>query len=72
MAALLKKKWLVHSYNNQSRFVTHAKAKRLLNKFGGSYDWLDDVCHVYILPVTTTSFEQRGQRELDVFYNEKK
>jgi hypothetical protein len=60
-----KKKWLVHSYNNQSKFVTHAKARRLLAKHGGSYDWLENVCHVYLLPVTTTTFEHRGQEELN-------
>ena len=64
-----KKQWLVHSYHNPPSFVTHAQAKRLIDKYRGDYHWMDNVCHVYIPPtVDYGSVTLRGQRELDVFH----
>lgn len=67
----MAQRWMIHSYQNPSKFVTHAVAKRMLKKLGGSYDWVEGVCHVYIVPRLELVVKQRSQEELSPFYRKK-
>lgn len=66
-----KKQWLVHSYQNPPKVMTCAQAKRLMAKRGGSHTWLDNVCHVYLLPKVDITFNQHGQDELSPLFSVK-
>lgn len=55
-----KKTWLVHMYQETPREMPLTRAKKLLDKHGGSHSWVGSVCHVYILPKVVIHTEQRS------------